>query len=254
MRIMVSWQHSSKLPPKQMLFSVLISMGQVPQQNFHPPRSRPGWEERVPAGTGYPAPNRLPSTQSGSSRQRPDLAEEANLSWQLPQGQVPRPAEPPLLREPGAQDPIGLRLLTPPSGGWSQRWPLSLGHWGRNGGEGHHHLKAWTRPVGGLGEGSGPPRTHPPIWSLGPQLTAAQGWDSLLTTLFVRGPPLWRPLTECSTNGRSLAVAGLGAGPTAAPTNGWGGSLTVTQWQLLAWGRSPLQCRPMAERPLALLR
>ena len=209
----------------------LISMGQVPQHNFHPPRSRPGWQEGVPVGTGYPAPNRLPSTQSGSSRQRPGLAEEANFSWQVPQVQVPRPAEPPLLREPSAQDPTGLRILRLPSGGWSQRRPLPLGHWGRNGGRG-------SSPPQGLDPASGWPWWG--LWT--PQDTspnlflgslAAQGWDSPLTSLFVWGPPLWRPLTECSTNGRSRAVAGLGEGPAAAPTNGW--KTISTLEEIIGW-------------------
>ena len=144
------------------LFSILWPEGQVPQHNFHPQRSRPGWEEGVPAGTGYPAPECLPRTQSGSSCQHPGLAEEADLNWRFPQGQVPRPAEPPLLREPDAQDPTGLRLLRLPSVGWSQRRPLPLGHRGGDGGACHHHLKAWTRPVGGLGEDSGAPQDTVP--------------------------------------------------------------------------------------------
>ena len=57
-----------------MLFSVLTRKGKVPRHNFHPPRSRSWLKRQISAG--------------GSLRPR-----------------SPDPAQPPSLREPGAQDP-----------------------------------------------------------------------------------------------------------------------------------------------------
>ena len=210
-----------------MLFSVLISTAQVPQHNFHTPRSRPGWEEGVPEGTGYPAPSHMPGTQSGSSCQRPGLAEEARSQLAAPSGPGPQTCRATTAEEPGAQDPIGLRLLTSPSGGWSQRWPLPLGHRGGNWGEGHRHLRAWTRSLGSLGEGS-------------------ELLQDTAPGLFP-GPPA-HPLREA---GMRLSPHSLSEAHHSDDL--WlNVPLTVAHWQLLAWGRSLLQHRPMAERPLIL--
>ena len=63
-------------------------------------------------------------------------------------------------RKPGAQDPTGPGLLRPPR--WQGPGPADCDPerevaalTGRDGGEVHHHLKAWAGPAGGLGEGSG---------------------------------------------------------------------------------------------------
>ena len=42
-------------------------------------------------GASYPAPEHSSRTRFGACRQCPGLAEDDDLSWQLPQGQVPRP-------------------------------------------------------------------------------------------------------------------------------------------------------------------
>ena len=79
--------------------------GQGPKAQLLPSKVQAGLKGGVPAWPGYPAWERLHSTQYGSSRQCPGPAEKADLSWQRPQGQVPDSAQPSSRREPGAQDP-----------------------------------------------------------------------------------------------------------------------------------------------------
>ena len=127
-------------------------------------------------GEGYPAPERSSGTQAGSSYQCPGLTEEADLSWRLPSGTGPQtlPSRP-RGRSQVPRTQLALRLLRPPKR-WGAgppdcvpcRLSLPLGHRGRAGGEGHRCLRAWARPVGGPGQGSGALQDTPPACSLGP--------------------------------------------------------------------------------------
>ena len=68
--------------------------GEGPKAQLSPFEVQAWLREGVPCGgrgRGYPVQECSSSTQSGSSRQCPGLAEEAVLSWWLPQGQVLRP-------------------------------------------------------------------------------------------------------------------------------------------------------------------
>ena len=116
---------------KKMLFSVLRRKGKVPRLNFHPVRSR-SWLRG--------------SRSVGSS-----------LRARSP---APRPAViPEEARSPGPKWPSG-SSGHPNRRGWSSRLrprqtTAAFGHRGRDGGELHRCLKAWTWPEGSLGEGSG---------------------------------------------------------------------------------------------------
>ena len=68
----------------------------------------------------------------------------ADLSWQLPQGQVPRSSPAVITEGARAQDPTSPQALqaTHTTGGRKSRSYRWWGCGGRNGGEGHHHLKA----------------------------------------------------------------------------------------------------------------
>ena len=134
---------------------------------------------------------------------------------------------------------LALRLLRPAM--WWEVWEQVLQmasqadgaarRWQRRG-EGHCLLKAWARPVGATVRALEVSRTQPPTCPLLPQNTHwpaagwsgapwGEGWDWLL--------PHWPLDNPCSSE------------------LGWMSSLTVTHWQLLPWGRSPLQ---MAEQDL----
>ena len=163
---------SCKPPPKQMLSSVLTSKGKVLTLNFHPPRSRAWVRGGDPSEDQLPAPP-IPSssTKYRSSHQHPGLAEEADLSWQLPQGLVLRPCLDVIAGEPGAQDPDSPQAT-------------QIG-WGRGGSPGpmqtdgcrhlvlekrmgkRHCLIASAWPAGSCGEGSGALQNTAPSLSPG---------------------------------------------------------------------------------------
>ena len=63
--------------------------------------------------------------------------------------------------------------------------------------------------------------------------------DPPLTSLSSWRQPLYQAWVKSPTNCSSQTVAHLREGPSASLTNGWASPLTVVQWQLLAWGRSP---------------
>ena len=118
----------------------------------------------------------------------------------------------------------------------------------RDWGEVHQDLKSWARPVGGPGEGSGALQdTAPRLFPGAPQLTHSGPSDPgqgelegpgeeagicLLphsphdshhsTNCWMNPPTKGRSLTVSHSLivGRSVTVDRLGAGPTAAPTNG----------------------------------
>ena len=156
-----------------------------------------------------------------------------NLRWWLPQEQVPRPC--PAVTHWGSQvsrTQLAFRLLRPPK--WRLPLPFDQGT-----GIGERFTAAsrpGPRPVGALVS----------RW-------AQRGQDLSLTSLSTWRPPLPQPLAECHTNGRSLTVGCLWAGPTAAPTSDWAGPLKVAPWPLVACGRGPLQCWPMTERTHCLV-
>ena len=81
---------SCKPPPKQKLFSVLTSKGKVRRLSFHPLRSG-AWVRGGDPSEEQLLPIPSSSTKYRSSHQHPGLAEEADLSWRLPQGLVLRP-------------------------------------------------------------------------------------------------------------------------------------------------------------------
>ena len=94
-----------------MLLSVLTSKGKVPRLNFGPLRSRPWLRGGGPCGGQLPRPGAFVHTQAGSSHHCPGPAEQADLSWQRPRGQVPR-LRPAVITEgawhPGPRRPSGL--------------------------------------------------------------------------------------------------------------------------------------------------
>ena len=154
-----------------------------------------------------------------------------DLHWWLPQGQVPRPC--PAVTLWGSRvsrTQLAFRLLRPPK--W--RLLLLLGH-GTGIGE---RFSAASRPG---------PR---PVGDPGEQVSwrAPRGQDLSLISLSTWRPPLRQPLAECLTNGRSLTVGSLWAGPTAVPTSDWAGPLKVAPWPSVACGRGPLQHWPMTEQ------
>ena len=110
--------------------------------------------------------------------------------------------------------------------GPSSRWPW----WGRWSPAGHRPQSVPWDPSPEAGWGGG---------------SCGEGQDLPLTSFSAWQLPLLWELAEWVTNGVSLTVAHLGKGPTMAPTNGWAGA---AHCELLAWGRSPLQCWPMAEQ------
>ena len=143
------------------------------------------------------------------------------------------------LRSQAPRTQLALRLLRPPK----QRGPdpencfpcrllLPLGRRGRYGGEVHRRLKACTRPVGGLGKGSGALQDTAPSLFPGPpnSVTGSRlgelegpvrrlGSASYLTL----PPPDDHCTADCWLNGptrSSLTVARLGEGPTAMQTKG----------------------------------
>ena len=167
-----------------MLFSTLTRKGQVPRHSFHPLKSSPGQEK-------------------------------ADLSWQLPQGEIPRPY--PACHHWGSQVPRtqpALRLLRPPR---SQgpgptdcilcRLPMQRGRRSCDAGV-HHHLKTWAPPWPGLWSPAGHSPQPVPGFSQPPHLPQAwwakgslgEGEGTPLTSLStigsLRGPPFPGPLTE----------------------------------------------------------
>ena len=154
-----------------------------------------------------------------------------DLRWWLPRGQVPRPC--PAVPRWGSRvsrTQLAFRLLRPPK--W--RLLLLLGHGTGIGERFSAASRPGPRPVGGPGEQVS--------WR------AQRGRDLSLISLSTWRPPLRQPLAECLTNGRSLTVGSLWAGPTAAPTSDWAGPLKVAPWQSVACGRGPLQRWPMTEQ------
>ena len=105
-----------------------------------------------------------------------------------------------------------------------------------------------------------PCRTQPPACYVGaPAHLLAQdqvNWGTPREPAEICLLPHFPPEDHHSTNrwlnylikGCSLTVGGLWAGPTAVPTNGWAGPLTVSHWQLVSWGQGPLWHWPMAEQ------
>lgn len=111
----------------------------------------------------------------------PNPGWRADLSWWLPQDQVPDPAQLSSLRELGTQDPTGPRApQAAHTAGTGQancilcRWLLPWGRRDREGGKVHCCLKGWTQQVYRLGKGSGAKNTAPAC-SLGPQLNCWPG-------------------------------------------------------------------------------
>ena len=95
-----------------------------------------------------------------------------------------------------------------------------------------------------------PAGTAPSLLTWGPpRITCLpEAQDLPLTSLSTWRPPLFRPVEESPMNSCSLTVGHSWEGPTAALANGRAGPLTVTQRRLVTWGRSPLQCQPIAEQ------
>ena len=112
-------------------------------------------------GGGGPCTGRLPCP--GTLVQHPVGVLLPVLKKQISTGgslraRSPDPAQPSSLREPGVQDPNSpqppqatqIAVRGPDPADCSPcRWPLILGHRGRNGGEVHYYLKAWDQPVEG---------------------------------------------------------------------------------------------------------
>ena len=172
----------------------------------------------------------MSNTQSGSSCLCPGLAEEADLSWWLPQGQVPRPAQLSSLREPVTQDPTdpqatqmegarshNLRPMQTATAIRSQRWGWERG-------------SLLPQSLGlALARALEPCRTQPPACSLGPPRSPAvlalgrEGpWEHAGICLLPHFPPddhfayCW---LDGPTDSCSLSCC-LGVGSTAATTNG----------------------------------
>ena len=221
---------------KQMLFSVLTRKGQVRRHNHHPPRSSPGWEE----------------TDLCSKRAKClDPPSRHNWGSQAPRTQLPLAASGHRSARAGPADCV------------PGRWPRHQ-ITGGDGGEAHRHLKAWARS-GQPGEGSWAQQDTAPACSPGPPRSAAslkpceqEGPGEKAEIRLLTSPSAthhsadwWLKLT---TNSSQLRAARLGEGPTAALTSGWAKPLMMAHWQLLAWGRGQLPCRPIAERPLVVSR
>lgn len=111
----------------------------------------------VPTQAGHSALECLSSTLSGSSRQRPAQAEQADLGWRRPQGQVPRLCPvviPELTKSPGPGRPSGSSGASASSGrvGVQRqgRGPHAHARYSSCQGRGHEegHVRRLTR-VGG---------------------------------------------------------------------------------------------------------
>lgn len=191
-----------------MLFSVLRRKGKVPRLNFHPVRSRSWLRASRSVGS---------SLRAGSPAPRPAV--------------IPEEA-----RSPGPKWPSG-SSGHPNRRGWSSRLrprqtTAAFGHRGRDGGELHRCLKAWTWPEGSLGEGSGALKGTAPSLLPWPQPNSSTGQrrgelegprekaqTCLLPVVHLR-TSIRQQLAAWRTSGRSLTVA--------------------------AWGRGPLERQPMA--------
>ena len=173
----------------------------------------------------------------------PPASAQAWLKRQISVGSAlrvgsPDPAQPSSLREPGAQDPTGpqapeaTQMAGPgPTDCVPSKLPLPLGHSGRDGEEGHCRLRAWARPVGGLGEGSGALQDTPQSVPWAPQLTCqargrvaggprGEGQDPPLTSLSPEDHHSMDHWLNGPTNSGSLTAGHLGEVPTAVPTSG----------------------------------
>ena len=174
---------------------------------------------------------------------------------------------PPMWWEPGPADFI------------LGRQPLLLGCTGRDEGETHLCLKAWTQPVGGLVRALELCRTQPqPVHWPPPSRAHLLTWGPVSrrspgSCLLPHFPPdddhsnhrlncltlghsltvgcLWAGPTcganqwlSKTANGHSLTVGCLGEGPTMTLTNDQAGPLTVTPWQLATCGRGQIQHWP----------
>ena len=176
----------------------------------------------------------MSSTQFGSSCQGPGPFKDADLSWQCPQGEVPRPC--PAVINQRSQAP-NVRLLRPPKLVCVEE-----------GGQVPQTVTQADSRVAETGMGRGSPlprgldstsglepcRTQPLACSLGPSAhLLAQGWGTDLRAPGRRpgsGPYLTLHLTtghhypdHCRDhliNGPSLTAGCLWAWPTAAPANG----------------------------------
>ena len=213
---------SRKSPPKKCYYLFWQERARLSRHSFYPlsPRSwLRGHRSQLAAPSGFSAQAPPTCHHRGSRVPNPP-------GPQAPQGPQAAPAD----RVPGRLLPSGCR--------------------GGDGREVCHGLKAWTQPVGGLGEGSGSPAghspepvpwatAHPPVQGQVSQRAREKAGIHLLSS----SPPQDYNSTEIDwpTNGRCLTVIHLGEGPTAAPANGWAGPLTGGHWQLLSWGMSPLQ-------------
>ena len=207
------------------------------------------WQERVRSqGTTFSlwGPGRAKTRQNsvgGSLKAKsPDPVQLSLLRKRAPRTQ-------PALRPPIRWEPVPTNFIL-------CRQPLPLGC--RDEGEAHLCLKVWTQAVGGLTRALELCRTQPPACSLGPPPSPAHllawGWVSRRSPGFCLLPHFppddhhsnHRP--NCLTQDHSLTVGCLWAGSTEVPINGWARPLTVTPWQLVAWGRAPLWHWPMMEQ------
>lgn len=202
-----------------MLFSVLTRKGEVPSKAQLSPQRSSSWlrggRSQLAASSG-PGSQTLPSCHGwGSQAPRTQPEPGASGSSGRPSGrdQVPQAA--------------AIR---------SKRWDE---------GEVHHCLKVWVQS-GGFGEDSGAlqdaghspqpapcPSVHLLAWG-------RVNWKSpkekarILLLPHSPHPRTTTPVTKSLTNGRSLTVGCLWAGPTLASTNGWAGPLPVSHWRLVA--------------------
>ena len=208
-----------------MLFPVLTRMGQVPRHSCLPLRSSRGWQE---------AELSWPPLRAGSQTLHSVITKGAGR---------PRPS-----RQPAGSSGRRIPGAGPANGAPSRRL-LPRSRRGGDAGEGHQRLKAWARPRSGAIR-TQPSSTSKPTCPLGPQLPhwPEAGWaggpqGEALMCLLPRSPREDRCSTDRWLN-RMLTVAHrplvLGAGSTAALTNGRVGPRTATRWQLPAWGRGPL--------------
>ena len=141
--------------------------------------------------------------------------EEGDLSWQLPQGQVPRSC--PAVITEGARYPtqLALRSSGHPNGGGQDPQSMTQAdcrcsevaetEMAR---EVHHCLKTWTQPVDNLDEGCGALQDTAPSLLRGRSSSPAglrpgklrdpwrAGRDMPLTSLSTWRPPFYQPLAE----------------------------------------------------------
>ena len=173
----------------------------------------------------------------------PDSGWTADLSWWLPQDQVPDPAQLSSLRKMGTQDPTGP---------WAPQATHTAGT-----GQANCTLYRWLLPeVAETGMGARftaasrlgpsqlaelaralePQRTQTPACSLGPWLNCWPGPGKLESPGRRWGSASYLTLLDDHHSAHHWL----------------NGPIMLAHWQSLTWGRGPLQCWPMAEGLLAV--